>query len=317
MSKEKNLTWGNMMVIHNQSGPFVYARDHIYVCERDEANTGELLSKVEAIKGPAIDRLHAFEKIGMEPEEIRGRLEATEEYIETFKKDLAWYKGQHGVLQVQHSNQAATIRELTEENEELRQQIKFLEETIEKFGVEELKKDLDLAIKKNRNLVQANSTLFVKKADLESEVYELKEEIAERERNEERLHEVIKNQNEYIEQLKAKFDPGLTCKQVISQLRERIQELDRICGVQKDVIDARDKTINDLEERLHTMKFRNDNQYRSLQAMRKENDELRDMNQRQYDNIAELQKENETLKHAIDKIRIDAELAETHRKLSK
>lgn len=262
MSKEKNLVY-----VGPHKNNVINGR-HCDVFERRDRGDYEC-----HIAGPAIDRLYAFEKLMMEPEEIedmirrQAKIMSAKIHAESENKLLAKVNrdltDSHLKLIGKNENQAKTIRGLTEENDELRK------------------------------------------------------ECAERERNEERLHTVIKNQNELIDELKGNSIPGMTCKQVISQQRERIRELDRICGVQKEVIDARDKTIKSLEEHFNTMQFRNDNQYRSLQAMRNEINELRSMNQRQYDNIAELQKENETLKHAIDKIRIDAELAETHTQLSK
>lgn len=197
MSKEKNLTYLSL----GTGKMSVDAREHEWM-RYDRYGV-----RYDQLNGPAIDRLHEFEKLGLEPEEIRGRLEAADdyrkeiaalekdnnnlralnqrefdtmyelrmeieglkkqirdtdillarresaikkrdEYISNLEKDLAWFQGQHGVLQVQHSNQADTIKRLMDENEESRK------------------------------------------------------EIADRERNEERLREVIRNQNELIEKLK-------------------------------------------------------------------------------------------------------------------
>lgn len=77
MSKEKNL------VIYEDEEPFepgkfipaVDAKDH---CWADHFSSGPTRPK-HTITGPAIDRLHEFEKLGLEPEEIKGRLEAADE----------------------------------------------------------------------------------------------------------------------------------------------------------------------------------------------------------------------------------------------
>lgn len=98
--------------------------------------------------GPAIDRLHEFEKLGLEPEEIERTLKINTENltylhdrlteqtglilglekenkelleeIETLREELAWYTGQHSTLISQNRNQAKTIKRLMGENEGLK-----------------------------------------------------------------------------------------------------------------------------------------------------------------------------------------------------
>ena len=275
MSKEKNLTY----LYKDGVVPTVVTKGHQIV---DEIAFSETLiqnytrpANGKHLQGPAIDRLYEFEKLGMEPEEIghlksennlladvnenlstqylrlfgnrdelKNEVESLNEKIEYWKtenqklkdeneqlkKDLAWYKGQNKVLKTQHSNQADSIRNLMDDNEELRQQIKFLEETVEKFGVEESKQKIDELIK----------------------------ECAERERNVERLHEVIKNQNELIDELKGNSIPGLTCKQVISQQRERINDLKgrlkRKTDEYNEKIMAMSVDMDKLQEEIETLK---------------------------------------------------------------
>lgn len=219
MSKEKNLVYLNE-----------------YGAARVSNSRIEPMLANDAWCGPAIDRLYEFEKLGMEPEEIEKQLKylnVLSRCHENLLKDLAWYKGQHGVLQVQHSNQAASIRELFDENTKLREELRLVRSSI--YG---------LAPAANKQL--------------KTEIEELKKEIAERERNEERLHAVIKNQNEFIDELKGNSTPGLTCKQIISQQRERINDLKgrlkRKTDEYNEKILAMSVDMDKLQEEIETLK---------------------------------------------------------------
>ena len=190
MSKEKNLTM--VRTINGHRGPCVDPQTHLYCREEIREHYDPdfptirrmVCPPVEGLFGPAIDRLHEFEKLGMEPEEIekilgsssvavlreleriKAKLEQkTDEYckqsmeftvtrdklkednrdlneqiealdkeraslydeniaargaIETLRKELAWYTGQHSTLISQNRNQAKTIKRLMDENEELK-----------------------------------------------------------------------------------------------------------------------------------------------------------------------------------------------------
>ena len=170
MSKEKNLTY----LYKDGVVATVATKGHQIV---DEVAFSEILIQNytrpvngKHLQGPAIDRLHEFEKLGMEPEEIETiltdypslhvELKATQDDREYWRK-FALLNVENGQesrdkvarLEQRLSNQAESIQNLMDENEEL------------------------------------------------------KKECADRERNEERLHEVIKNQNELIEQLKTNSNP--------------------------------------------------------------------------------------------------------------
>ena len=78
MSKDKNLTF-NDRTVNGVEGPFVRVDCDCdrYLLVREEDLTPDyrtVLSRIEVLKGPAIDRLHEFEKLGMEPEEIKARM---------------------------------------------------------------------------------------------------------------------------------------------------------------------------------------------------------------------------------------------------
>lgn len=225
MSKEKNL------VFMNKGVPVVEGAKHRKLAHIDVSSKrpecvsclcstplGIVRHKDELdafIVGPAIDRLYEFEKLGMEPEEIEKQLKylnVLSRCHENLLKDLAWYKGQHGVLQVQHSNQAASIRELFDENTKLREELRLVRSSI--YG---------LAPAANKQL--------------KTEIEELRNEIADRER-------VELNLRRHITNLEAIFEPNLTLQQVISQQRERINELKKELDSYKETAEMyREKCI--------------------------------------------------------------------------
>lgn len=198
------------------------------------------------IVGPAIDRLYEFEKLGMEPEEIEKMMDDldmvtaelvdirhdykmmvnavyglhTDTTIPDLKKDnkrlTQMVKNLESLianLQARNDNQLKTIQDLnegnynlTDENEELKEQIKFLEETVEKFGVEESKRKIDELrhelCKRDREIDTLNTRIENQKCNIkfyidESNVW--KKECADRE-------QVISQQKYTIEGLQKQIE---------------------------------------------------------------------------------------------------------------
>ena len=74
--------------------------------------------------GPAIDRLHEFEKLGMEPEEIRGRLEAADDYrkeIAALERDNNKLRDLNQRLHDRLTEQTGVVLGLEKENEKLKE----------------------------------------------------------------------------------------------------------------------------------------------------------------------------------------------------
>lgn len=79
--------------------------------------TMEHIPSRHVLRGPAIERLFKFEQLGMEPEEIIGRLKAAEEYIKEKDEEIKLLKDTLETYRKVYNADKATINELTDKCE--------------------------------------------------------------------------------------------------------------------------------------------------------------------------------------------------------
>lgn len=242
--KEKNLTM--VRTINGYHGACVDPKTHIYCREEIREPFDPYFPTikrcprppVEGLFGPAIDRLHEFEKLGVEPDELLAMINCAKrgdrvfidgiEYV-PFKycqERIAEKNKEQWMLEEGKANLLMDIMRLEKENSELRtmnqhqyENIAELQEEIEKASQREednerLKRDLKTSEMSVGDLKKSNSKLFVEKMDLETEVYELKQE------NEELKQDVEWYKGLY-ECYVAMMDTALfTCKIYLDRLKE-------------------------------------------------------------------------------------------------